>query len=77
MTATLITASYVLDAEAYVQHGAFNDQSVEWGDTFRALGGEKCLITPAWAYGLPVGGMFMEVVGTPESVAFVDASLEV
>jgi len=69
------TASYILDSEAYVKHGAFNDHSVEWGDTFRALGGEKCTITPSWVHGLPVGEIFMEVVGTPEAVTFVDATL--
>jgi len=71
------TASYVLDADAYTKHGAFNDDTAAWGDTFRALGGEKCSITPSWTHGLPVGDVFMEVVGTPEAIAFVDASLEV
>lgn len=70
-----ITASYVLDADAYVAHGAFNDHSPEWGQTFRALGGERCMVTPSWAHDLPVGDMFMEVVGTPEAVAYVDATL--
>lgn len=71
------TASYVLDAESYVRHGAFNDHTAEWGRTFAALGGEKCLITPAWVHGQPVGGIFMEVVGSPEAVAFVDNTLAV
>jgi len=66
------TASYVMDPDAYVKHGAFNDDSVEWGDTFRALGGEKCLLTPSWTHGLPVGGVLMEVVGSPEALAFVE-----
>lgn len=76
MSATLST-SYVLDAESYVKAGAFNDHSQQWCDTFAALGGERCLITPSWAHGLPVGEIFMEVVGTPEATAFVDATLAV
>lgn len=69
------TASYVLDAEAYVRHGAFNDHSKEWGDTFRALGGEQVSIQPAWAFGLPVGGMFMHVEGSAAALAFVEDSV--
>lgn len=71
------TASYILDSESYVRHGAFNDHSVAWGDTFRALGGESCNISPSWRYGLPVGDLFMEVVGTPEALAFVENSVAV
>lgn len=69
------TASYTLDSEAYVEHGAFNDQSAEWGETFRALGGEECSIFPSWRVGLPVGEVFMTVTGTPAAIAFVDDSL--
>lgn len=69
------TASYVLDADAYVRHGAFNDHSQEWGDTFRALGGESCAIQPAWIFGQPVGGMFMTVVGSAAALAFVEDSV--
>jgi hypothetical protein len=69
------TASYVLDAEAYVQHGAFNDHSAQWGETFRALGGEEVWIRPAWAFGLPVGGMFMYVEGSAAALAFVEDSV--
>jgi hypothetical protein len=73
----ITTASYILDSESYVKHGAFNDQSQAWGDTFRALGGEKCSITPSWTHGLPVGDIFMEVVGSPKAVAFVDNTIAV
>lgn len=72
-----LTASYVLDSEAYVRHGAFNDHGPEWGETFRALGGERCSIEPSWRYGLPVGDMFMLVTGTAEALAFVENSVEV
>lgn len=71
------TASYILDSEAYVNHGAFNDHTEAWGESFRALGGEQCYITPSWVHGLPVGEIFMEVVGTREAIAFVDNTLAV
>jgi hypothetical protein len=70
-----VTASYVLHAERYVRHGAFNDHSPEWGETFTALGGVQCLIQPAWVFGEPVGGIYMTVTGTPEAIAFVDNTL--
>lgn len=66
------TASYILASESYVQHGAFNDDSPEWGETFRALGGESCTIEPSWRFGLPVGDVLMAVVGTDEALAFVE-----
>ena len=69
------TASYVLIPEDYTAHGAFNDDSAAWGERFRALGGERCSITPSWIHGLPVGGVFMEVVGTREALAFVENSV--
>lgn len=69
------TASYVLDSDRYVKRGAFNDHSATWGETFTALGGEQCLIQPAWVFGQPVGGIYMTVVGTPEAIAFVDNTL--
>lgn len=71
------TASYVLDAEAYVRKGAFGRITAEWGETFRHLGGQSCAIEPAWRFGLPIGGIFMTVIGTPEALAFVEDSVEV
>lgn len=71
-----ITAAYILDAHTYVKRGAFaTTDPQEWSDTFKAVGGAQCLIQPAWAFGEPVGGVYMTVVGTPEAVAFVDATL--
>ena len=74
---TITTETYVLDPDSYVKHGAFNDDSPAWGDTVRALGGKDCSIFPSWRVGLPVGDVLMTVTGTPEAVAFVDATLAV
>lgn len=73
----IATASYMLDADSYVAVGAFNDQSQQWSDTFRALGGESCMIRPSWAFGEPIGGMYMTVTGTDAAIAFVDSTLAV
>ena len=69
----ILSTSYVLDAESYVQLGG---PRVDW-DAFRALGGETCNITPSWIHGEPVGGIYMLVVGTAAATALVDASLVV
>lgn len=71
------TVSYFLDADAYTKHGAFEGDPQVWADTFKSLGGERCGIEPSWRHGLPVGEIFMTVVGTPESIAYVDATLVV
>ncbi len=71
----MVTASYILDTASYTEHGAFADDSEQWGTTFRELGGEWVSITPSWAHGLPVGGVFMEAFGTEAAIAFVDNTL--
>lgn len=70
------TASWVLDGDAYVKQGAFNDHSEAWGEGFRAAGGTRCYIEPGWLYGMAPGEMMlMTVVGTPEALAYVEATV--
>jgi hypothetical protein len=68
------TASYILDSESYIQHGAFDtDSSSDWANTFTALGGEKCFITASWLTN--TDGPVMEVTGTDEALAFVEQTV--
>jgi len=73
---TITTATYVLDTDAYLAHGGTGAQdTLEWAGTFRELGGRECTVHPSWRFGTE--GPIMVVTGTPEAVAFVDATLEV
>lgn len=73
-----VESSTVLDADAYVRHGAFGPVNMRaWADGFTALGGDAATITPAWRYGLPVGGMFLYASGTAAAVDYVHNTLTV
>ena len=66
------TATYILDADAYVAHGAFGGQdTAEWAEQFRATGGKSCTILPKPAD----ASIVMFVTGTPETLDFVDATV--
>ncbi len=75
---TVIESSIVLDAETYVQRGSMSlDSYAEFAATFKALGGQSCMITfPCHVYATAIPDVpVMRVVGTTEAVAYVESVL--
>lgn len=71
-TTTETTSTTILDTDAYVAHGAF-DEGTMHAAHFRALGGTSMMVHPSWRFG--TDGPMLVATGTPEAVAFVEATL--
>lgn len=73
----MISTAITFPAEQYVARGVCSTtekSTVNWADTFKALGGERCTVIAGWSTRID-HTMTALVSGTPESVEFVLTSL--